>query len=505
MPKHFLVNDNLTYVPEPHVEKNTFLTMPADETAIPSYDEIKDRLPRPIWDGHDDTLRCYDKAWQIAFRNLRRAKREAGFVSNFIDTAFNGYLFMWDSSFIVMFGKYASHIFDFQKTLDNFYSHQHRDGFICREICEDEPGEQFTRDDPCSTGPNILAWSEWLYFLQTDNKERLARVFDPLMAYHHWLQLHRTWQDGTYWSTGWACGMDDTPRMQSEYNVSHHHGFMSWLDTCAQQYMNAQILQKMAKVLGREDETGWLREEEELLGRAIDKMWDKDEKFYFDRYRDGSLGTAKSIGAYWTLIAGLVPEDRRADFIAHLENEGEFKRKWMIPSLSADHPLYTPEYCGWRGAVWAPTNYMVLLGLRKYGYEKLAASIAENYVGLVTSVFNATGTLHENYSAESDGTRANEHAQKDFVGWTGLAPISILFEFVFGIESDALHRRIVWHVNRTERHGIENYRLGDATVSLVCDARASNNEKPVLHISADRPITVVVDWNGKTEDRHIEP
>ena len=102
MAKHFLMNDNLTYVPEPHVAKNTFLSMPADDTAIPAYDEIKERLPRPIWDGHDDTLRCYDKAWQIAFRNLRCAKREAGFVSNFIDTAFNGYLFMWDLSFIVL-------------------------------------------------------------------------------------------------------------------------------------------------------------------------------------------------------------------------------------------------------------------------------------------------------------------------------------------------------------------------------------------------------------------
>ena len=54
-----------------------------------------------------------------AFGNLRKAKAEAGFVSNFIDTAFNGNLFMWDSTFIVMFGKYASRIFDFQRTLDS--------------------------------------------------------------------------------------------------------------------------------------------------------------------------------------------------------------------------------------------------------------------------------------------------------------------------------------------------------------------------------------------------
>ena len=95
-------------------------------------------------------------------------------MSNFIDTAFNDCLFMWDSAFILMFGKYANRIFNFQKTLDNLYAHQHPDGFICREICEKTGEDRFSRHDPSATGPEVLPWSEWEYFLNFGDRERLV-------------------------------------------------------------------------------------------------------------------------------------------------------------------------------------------------------------------------------------------------------------------------------------------------------------------------------------------
>ncbi len=493
--KHFKMNDNLTYVPDPHVEKNSFLSQEPSAEPLPKYRDIKGELPVPLWEGHEDTVAAYDYAWRIAFGNLRKARKSAGFVSDFIDTAFNGYLFMWDSSFIVMFGKYASRIFDFQRTLDNFYSHQHIDGFICREICETQMGEQFTRDDPCSTGPNILPWAEWEYFRSTGDRERLSRVFDPLLAYHNWLRLHRSWPDGTYWSTGWGCGMDNQPRLQSDYNVSHHHGFMSWIDTCAQQYLSGTVLIEMARILGREDEVGWLEKEHSFLKHVInEQMWDDDKKFYFDRFRDGSLSDVKTVGAYWTLLAGLVPEERRDAFVAHLDNEKEFKRPNRVPTLSADHPLYSAEGSYWRGSIWAPTNYMVLCGLHEYGYDELAHEIALSCVDHVSRVFRETGTLFENYAPEK-ASKGN-CAKDKFVGWSGLFPISILFEYVFGLHPDAKEQKLVWDVRLTERHGVRQYPLGDAALSLLCEARESEEEEPVIRASSDRPVTLKVRWRG---------
>lgn len=501
--KHFQINDGIAYVPEPYVKKNTFIGQEPDEAPLPVYDEIRDRLPKPEWEDHPDAIACYDYAWKIAFRNLRKADKAAGFVSDFIDTAFNGYLFMWDSSFIMMFGKYASRIFDFQKTLDNFYAHQHIDGFICREICETELGEQWERFDPCSTGPNVLPWAEWLYYCSTGDRERLNRVFDPLMGYHNWMRFYRSWPDGTYWSSGWGCGMDDLPRVQEDYNVSHHHGFMSWIDACAQAYLSATVLIKMAEELGREDETAELKKEHEFLYKVVNEtMWDDDKKFYFDRFRDGSLSDVKHIGAYWTLLAEMVPEDRRDAFVAHLDNENEFKRPNRVPALSADHPGYKTYDGYWCGNIWAPTNYMVLNALHRYGYDDLAFDIAKCAVDNAAEVFAKDGTIYENYAPE-EARRGGDRVKTDFVGWSGLFPISMMLEYVFGIQPDAAAKTIVWDIRLTDRHGVSQYPLGDATLDLLCEARGSEEEKPVLHITSDKPVTVIVKWKGGSETLRV--
>ena len=497
MTKHFLVNDDMFCAENPQVKNNTFIGQKTNDNPLPKYDDVKQRLPRPVWDGHDDVIRCYDKAWQLAFGNLRKAKPEAGFVSDFIDTAFNGYLFMWDSSFILMFGKYAGHIFNFQQTLDNFYANQHKDGFICREICESEPGAQFTRDDPVSTGPNIMPWVEWDYFMSTGDKQRISRVFDPLCAYHRWLQLNRSWPDGSYWSSGFACGMDNLPRTEAQYNNMVSHGFMSWIDTCAQQYLSADILIKMAKLLGREDEVQWLKDEKELLYNTVNnKMWDEKTAFYYDTMRDGAFSGVKTVGAYWTLMSDLAPSNKLPHFIAHLDNPAEFKRKNRIPALSADCEQYSADGDYWCGGVWAPTNYMTMCGLNRCGYFTLAHEIACDYLKNVVEVFNQSGTLYENYAPES--AAHGTPAKKDFVGWTGLAPISILFEYVFGIQPDAMNRRITWRVSLTERHGICGYRLGDATVDLICEARDSAEDEPIITVKSDLPVTVDIIWGENT-------
>ncbi len=491
----FQVNRNLTYVKNPQVEKNTFIGRKLITGELPAYEDVKDMLPKPVFDGHNDVIECYNKAWELAFGNLRHANADAGFVSDFIDTAFNGFLFMYDSAFIVMFGKYAERFFNFQQTLDNFYSHQHKDGFICREICESEPGEQFSRDDPASTGPNVLPWAEWEYYLSTGDINRLSRVFDPLCAYHRWLQLNRSWPDGSYWSCGLSNGMDNSPRPPKGYDSNLSHGFMSWVDTCAQQYLSAITLIDMSKVLGRADETAWLKDEAKLIADIVNNtMWSEKDGFYYDKYRDGTLSDVKTAGAYWALLAGLVPGERLERFVAHLNNENEFKRPNRVPTLSADSPFYEPNGGYWRGSVWAPTNYMILAGLRRAGCHRTAYEIACDYLKNVVDVFNETGTLFENYAPER--AAKGDPAMPDFVGWTGLAPISILFEYVFGIIPDAQNRKITWYINRTERHGIMQYPLGDATVNLICESRGSDRDKPVVRVTSDRPVTVKVIWSG---------
>ncbi len=494
--KLFKMNDNHCYTDDPHVAKNTFIGREADKGPLPKYEDIKGELPHPIWDGHDDAIACYNKVWELAFGNLHSPKAEAGFVSNFIDSAFSDYFFMWDSSFIMMFTKYASRVFNFQRTLDNFYSHQHRDGFISREINVDEGGENWTRDDPCSTGPNVLPFSEWEYFKSTGDMDRLSKVFDPLLAYHKWLQLNRTWQDGTYWSCGNACGMDNLPRTRPEYNNECHHSFMSWIDTCCQQYLSGVILTEMGKILGREDETLWLAEEAEMLYNTInEKMWNEEIGLYNDKLRDGTVSSVKTVAPFWTLISGIATPERAERMVAHLEDEREFKRPNRVPALSADNPYYLALFGYWGGGVWAPTNYMILRGLDKYGYHDVARDIAVAYHDYIINVYRKMGTVFEYYSPELP---YNNSGKRDFVGWSGIGPVAVLFEYVFGINSVAKDRHIRWRINCLERHGVEKYPLGDVAVDLVCEARVNEDERPVISVKSPVPVTVEVIWKGES-------
>ena len=488
--------------------ENSFILQKREKKKLPTYEKEKENLPRPVWEGHGDAIDCYYKAWEIAFRNLRRPAATSGFVSNYIDTAFNGEIFMWDSVFILMFGRYGSRVFNFQGTLDNFYSHQYKDGYICREMEQATCKEAFTRFDPSATGPDVMAWSEWEYFLNFGDEERLARVFPCLMAYHEWMREYHTWPDGTYWSSGLGCGMDNLPRQQPGYDVAVSHGHMVWIDACLQELMNCRILTEMAKILGREDDAKGLIEEREMLLNVVnEKLWDDETSFYYDLWRNGELNYVKHLGAYWALLAEAVPEDKADAFISHLTNEKEFATPCNLPALSADHPSFDPAGGYWCGGVWAPTSYMVLKGLDTYGRQDLSSKIGRNVLDWVVSVYNDTGTVYENYApipSEDGKPRQGSIARSDFVGWTGIVPISVLFEYVFGIKPDAEHGRIDWYVDLTDGFGVENYPFGtDATLSLHCEARANAAEEPEVRIESDRPVSVEIFWDGGRQSKTV--
>lgn len=503
----FKQNNEITYDDKELMLENSYIGAEVDTTPLPNFSKIKNNLPQPVWGGHKDYLDCYWKAWKIAFSNIRKPKEGTGFVSNYIDAAFNGCIFMWDSAFMLMFGKYAKKIFNFQGTLDNFYSHQHVDGFICRQIEEDSGNDVFARHDPSSTGPEVLAWCEWDYFLNFGDKERLARVYPCLVAYHQWMREHFTWRDGTYFSSGYGCGMDNCPRLEEKYHVCYDHGHMIWVDACMQELNACNILLKMSEVLGRSEFIAELEEERDNLKSVInDKLWDEETKFYYDLRKDNTFNYVKHIGAFWSLLAKCVPDERSEAFIAHLNNENEFKTVHRVPTLSRDHEEYNPAGGYWCGSVWSPTNYMVLKGLDQYCKPQLAYDIACAHLDAVVSVYKDTGTLFENYAPEKVGGdfKRGSSSMSDFVGWTGLSPISIMFEYVFGIKPNAAENKITWYINLCDRHGIEKYPFGNnGELTLVCEERKNAAEKPVVTIKSDVPVTVELFWDEGRQSETI--
>jgi hypothetical protein len=140
---------------------------------------------------------------------------------------------------------------------------------------------------------------------------------------------------------------------------------------------------------------------------------------------------------------------------------------------------------------------MVLKGLEKNGYHDLAYDIARNCLENVVTVFQNDGTIYENYMPEQPSKGAP--AKPNFVGWSGLFPISILFEYVFGIHPHAREEKIVWDIRLVEEHGVKNYPLGDLSVDLTCAERAGADEEPIITALCEKPIEIEVHYGDKVK------
>jgi hypothetical protein len=322
--------------------------------------------------------------------------------------------------------------------------------------------------------------------------------------------------------------MDNLPRVRPGEHINWDNGHLTWVDATFQAILSAKTLLKIAALLGRAAEVQDLADELERLNEYSNQyLWNEGSQFYFDRYPDGTLSPVKHIGAYWALLAGSVPSGQIPGFVAHLENPSEFNRAHRIPALSADSDGYSGTGDYWCGGVWAPTNYMVLKGLDAIGQAELAHAIALNHLENVVKVFGSEDirwegaeqfrqyfhltnlvyddrhTLWENYAP--DVIRPGSHSKPGYVGWTGVPPIAVLLENVFGLSQNAVSNTLTWHVRLLEEHGVQRYPFGpDGLLDLKCNQRISQDERPSLEVHSNIPLTLEVIWKGGAYTLNIE-
>lgn len=490
-----------TYVESPYANENPFRRRTRRSSGeFPTFAEAREQLlPVPHWAGHEAALECYWRCWEIAFQNFRRATDDNGFVSDFSSTMFNDCLYMWDSVFITLFGRYGDRAFKFQQTLDNFYAKQHPDGGICRQFREGNGSECYSRFDPAGSGPNVLGLAEYEYFLQFGDRDRVAQVFPALVAYGHWNRKYRTWPNGSYWGTGLSSGMDNQPRIPVGAQTQLDHAHRTWVDATLQAVLSNRVVLAFADVLGRRDEVQDFAEENaQLIPWINQQLWDESTGFFHDLRRDQTrLTEVKTIGAYWALLADVVPAERLSRFVAHLDVDSEFRRLHRIPSLSADTAGYDGDGGLWLGGVWAPTNYMVLRGLSDRGCEDLAQQIAENHYFNVIESFEKTRCVWEHHAPDKP---SEGRGRSNFVGWTGITPIAVLFEYLFGLRYDSRKRRLTWKLRRTEELGVSRYPFhAEGLADLRVEARALPTDRPKVTISANQPLEVELVWPGGSE------
>lgn len=437
---------------------------------LPTREAFLASVPVPFSDEIPALDQTAERAAEIAYEKLRLPEKDSGYTAPLLYTEFADSIFMWGNCFNTMYGNLCGNVFPFISLLDNFYAKQHEDGFICRQISIHTGEDRFEKYDVSSTGPDIFSLAEWRSYCVTGDKKRLEKVYPVLLAFHRWMKKNRTWQSGAYYSSGWGSGMDNIPRTDMPgYNRAHDHGHLAFIDTTAQAALDCRLLLRMAETAGIDEGTIELRDEYEALKALInDTMWNEKDGFYEDTDAHGKTTGVMHIGAYWTLLAKVVPEDRIEVFCRHLTNDAEFAAPTGTRSLSmSDKGFNQVGGNYWQGGVWCITDFMILLGLTEYGREDLAHRLSAKHAAAVASVCRETGTIWESYDplTIAPGKLYGNLVRRDFVGFSGVTPITAAVEYVLGIRvrSDGVH----WDIRSACRHGVKQLHWRDVDLSLT--------------------------------------
>lgn len=223
------------------------------------------------------------------------------------------------------------------------------------------------------------------------------------------------------WHEAEHTGMDNHYDRAGQWNGETD--FCEGIDLNCYLVREGEALAILAAMLGREDEEQQIRASLDSLKSAIREwLWNEDEGLFFDYHVRENRGIPiKYVGAFAALWAGVASEAQAARMVEeHLLNEKEFWRPFPVPALAATEPGYSEGYlpgestgcCNWRANTWIPTNYMTFHGLRRYGYDQIAAQLANKTFDLFSR-----GRFSEYYTSESGvGT-----GLKPFWGWSALA------------------------------------------------------------------------------------
>lgn len=480
-----------------------------DGKDLPVFSETRSQLPTPILGEKTEWIDMYWKCWEMAFQHFKKPPDDSPFVSNILDEAFNPNIFQWDMIFMVMFARYGHHVFPAVNSLDNFYCNQHASGYICREIAEKDGRDFVYLGREHTINPPLFSWAETESFRNTGNISRFEMVLPVLEKYAEWLEQegnyatanHKdTWdQHGRradsnhhlYWNTTFGSGMDNTPRYGN-----------GWVDMSCQMVIQYNNLALMSRMLGMEEKEHKFEKAAEAVGDRINAYcWNEEDGLYYDVDSLGSQVKFKTAACFWPLLAGIASEEQCQRLVQNLTDSNTFWRKIVFPTLAADEPEFNPLGGYWLGGVWAPTNYVIIKGLEKYGYSELARKASLNYIDAIYRVYSCTGTFWENYMP--DYYAPGQRSKPDFVGWTGIGPIALLIENVLGFNLNAVDQTLTWHITRTDRHGIENLRMGENTISAICNARTINDPLDIF-ISTKKDLKLVIVHRDKEIELDLE-
>ena len=116
---------------------------------------------------------------------------------------------------------------------------------------------------------------------------------------------------------------------------------------------------------------------------ALEQLWDPYTQNYWSRdFITHQLLKQSSIATLLPLYAGTISKERAAILVSKLENAQVFGPEFPVPSVPLDSSYFDSERY-WQGPSWVNTNWLIIDGLKRYGYHEHASVLTESTLEMV--------------------------------------------------------------------------------------------------------------------------
>ncbi len=192
---------------------------------------------------------------------------------------------------------------------------------------------------------------------------------------------------------------------------------------------------RTAKILGNEaDAAAWDNKAQTRKAAMDELMWAKVRGFYFDyNYAKGEQSGTWSLAAYYTLWSGMASELQANRLV---ENLAKFEKNGGLTTTTRpliDMSIFGSLKTQWAYPNgWAPLHYIVVEGLKRYGYHKEAERIARKWLKTNTDWFDKHGVFLEKYNVvnPSKPPLAGVYPSQTGFGWTNAIYERFCEEFI---------------------------------------------------------------------------
>lgn len=294
--------------------------------------------------------------------------------------------------------------------------HQRQDGMIPDAVHDEGTVTRLSQPVEADvTKPPLLGWAAWKLYQTTGDREFLDEIYEPIVRWNEWWFAKNDLDgDGLCeYTHPYSSGLDDSPLWDRGMPVTAPD-----LNTylCLQQ----EALGKIAQVLGEDDEA---RRWEDRAARSarlmVDRLWDDPAGFFWAYHQDQRIDVRTPFNLF-PLITGRLPAELARRAVSHLTDERQFWTSYPVPTVARDDPHFDPLQM-WRGPTWINVNYLLIEGLERCGYGKLAAEMRERTLAMV----NRGADIFEYYHPV---TGAGDPEAASIYGWSAALFIDLAIQ-----------------------------------------------------------------------------